>query len=107
LTAIIKSFIESFHANVRGFRRAMANAMTAAVKVPHFHYMEEMDVDALVELKNTLSTSIPLPPGVKLTYLPFLIKSLSAALLKHPIMNSTVNEDVTEIQVKGELLPLP
>ncbi|CAK9866757.1 unnamed protein product [Sphagnum jensenii] len=86
---------------IRGFRRAMANAMTAAVKVPHFHYMEEMDVDALVELKNTLSTSIPLPPGVKLTYLPFLIKSLSAALLKHPIMNSTVNEDVTEIQVKA------
>jgi 2-oxoisovalerate dehydrogenase E2 component (dihydrolipoyl transacylase) len=85
----------------------MANAMTAAVKVPHFHYMEEMDVDALVELKNTLSTSIPLPPGVKLTYLPFLIKSLSAALLKHPIMNSTVNEDVTEIRVKGILLPLP
>jgi 2-oxoisovalerate dehydrogenase E2 component (dihydrolipoyl transacylase) len=104
---IIKSFIKSFHGNVRGFRRAMANAMTAAVKVPHFHYMEEMDVDALVELKNTLSTSIPLPPGVKLTYLPFLIKSLSAALLKHPIMNSTVNEDVTEIRVKGELLPLP
>ncbi|CAK9208804.1 unnamed protein product [Sphagnum troendelagicum] len=86
---------------IRGFRRAMANAMTAAVKVPHFHYMEEMDVDALVELKNTLSTSIPLPPGVKLTYLPFLIKSLSAALLKHPIMNSTVNEDVTEIRVKA------
>jgi len=82
----------------------MAKAMTAAAAVPHFHYMEEIEVDKLVALKSLLSQSIPLESGIKLTYLPFLIKSLSMALQKYPIMNSTVNESVTEIQVRGDLL---
>lgn len=85
----------------RGYRRAMAKAMTAAAAIPHFHYMEEIEVNKLVELKSSLSGSGLLKPGAKLTYLPFLIKSLSTALQKYPVMNSTVNEEATEICLKG------
>jgi pyruvate/2-oxoglutarate dehydrogenase complex dihydrolipoamide acyltransferase (E2) component len=46
---------------------------------------------------------VPLEQGVKLTHLPFLIKALSMALKKFPVMNSTVDEGVTEIQVRGTL----
>lgn len=81
----------------------MAKAMTAAAAVPHFYYVEEIEVDKLTKLKRALSEGVPLEPGVKLTHLPFLIKSLSMALKKYPVMNSTVDEAVTEIQVRGML----
>ncbi|KAG0624498.1 hypothetical protein M758_3G252400 [Ceratodon purpureus] len=86
---------------VRGYRRAMAKAMTAAAAVPHFYYVEEIGVDKLTKLKRVLSEGVPLEPGVKLTHLPFLIKALSMALKKYPVMNSTVDEAVTEIQVRA------
>ncbi|KAG6545786.1 hypothetical protein Mapa_012747 [Marchantia paleacea] len=83
---------------VRGFRRIMAKTMAAAVTVPHFHYTEDIEMNSIVQLKKSLK-DMPLEKGVKLTYLPFLIKALSLALLKYPIMNSTVNQEVSEIHV--------
>ncbi|KAL3700852.1 hypothetical protein R1sor_018874 [Riccia sorocarpa] len=83
---------------VRGFRRVMAKTMAAAVSIPHFHYTEEVEMNSIVQLKNSLK-DVPSENGIKVTYLPFLIKALSLALLKYPVMNSTVNEDVSEIHV--------
>lgn len=87
---------------LRGFNRAMVKTMTMATKVPHFHFVEEINCDALVELKqffkdnNTDST-------IKHTFLPTLIKSLSMALSKYPFVNSCFNEDSLEIILKGFL----
>lgn len=86
---------------IRGHRRAMAKAMTAAAAVPHFYYVEEIGVSKLTEMKRALSEGVPLEAGVKLTHLPFLIKSLSMALKKYPLMNSVVDEAVTEINVRA------
>ncbi|KAK9288900.1 hypothetical protein L1049_017369 [Liquidambar formosana] len=36
---------------LRGFQRTMVKTMTMAAKIPHFHYVEEINCDALVELK--------------------------------------------------------
>lgn len=72
--------------------------MAAAVAVPHLHYTEDIEMNSIVQLKKSLK-DMPLEKGVKLTYLPFFIKALSLALLKYPIMNSTVNQEVTEIHV--------
>lgn len=79
----------------------MAKAMTAAAAVPHFYYVEEMAMDKLSEMKRSLAQQVPMEAGVKLTNLPFLIKSLSMALKKFPVMNSTVDEGVTQIQMRG------
>lgn len=94
----------------------MAKAMIVAAAVLHFYYVEEIGVDKLTELKRVLSEGVkltklkrvlgegvPLEPGVKLTHLPFLIKALSMALKKYPVMNSTMDEAVTEIQARGIL----
>lgn len=86
---------------IRGHRRAMAKAMTAAAAVPHFYYVEEIAMDKLTQIKRSLTQEVPLQAGVKLTHLPFLIKSLSMVLKKFPVMNSTVDEAVTEIQVRA------
>lgn len=90
----------------RGFQRIMAKTMTAAVAVPHFHYTEDINVDALVQLKDDLK-EMSLDLGVKVTYLPFLIKAVSLALKDYPLMNSTVNENITEITMRGTLPPMP
>ncbi len=76
------------------------------ISLAPFHYMEEMDANVWQRSK-ILSTTIHMPPTMKLMYLPFFITSLSTALLKYPIMNNRVKEgNVIEIQVKSELLPL-
>uniref|UniRef100_A0A1J3EUT6 Dihydrolipoamide acetyltransferase component of pyruvate dehydrogenase complex n=1 Tax=Noccaea caerulescens TaxID=107243 RepID=A0A1J3EUT6_NOCCA len=99
ISTINSSFVDQT-IPLRGFNRAMVKTMTMATKVPHFHFVEEINCDALVELKhffkenNTDST-------VKHTFLPTLIKSLSMALTKYPFVNSCFNEESLEIILKG------
>ncbi|GLJ10851.1 hypothetical protein SUGI_0136580 [Cryptomeria japonica] len=85
---------------LRGFQRTMVKTMNMAAKVPHFHYLEEINVDSLVELKKSFQGATA-DQGVKHTYMPFLIKSLSFALMDHPSMNSIYNEEAYELVYKG------
>lgn len=78
----------------------MVKSMTLAAKVPHFYFVEEIKCNALVELKETLQKENT-EPDVKHTFLPFLIKSISLALNKYPLMNSSFNEESNEIILKG------
>lgn len=59
---------------LRGFRKAMVKSMAAAGAVPHFHFCEEVQMDALVALRALLRTEAVLG-GAKLTYMPFFIKA--------------------------------
>ncbi|XP_022722691.1 lipoamide acyltransferase component of branched-chain alpha-keto acid dehydrogenase complex, mitochondrial isoform X2 [Durio zibethinus] len=42
---------------LRGFQRTMVKTMSVAAKVPHFHYVEEINCDTLVELKASFQTN--------------------------------------------------
>lgn len=85
---------------LRGFQRAMVKSMTMAAEVPHFHFVEEINCDALVKLKAVFQNNNP-DPDVKHTYLPFLVKALSMALDKHPVLNSSFIEKSNELTFKG------
>ncbi|XP_057489305.1 lipoamide acyltransferase component of branched-chain alpha-keto acid dehydrogenase complex, mitochondrial-like isoform X2 [Actinidia eriantha] len=85
---------------LRGFQRAMVKSMTLAAKIPHFHYVEEINCDALVELKVSFQNENS-DPNVKHTFLPVLIKSLSMALSKYPFLNSCFNEELQTVMLKG------
>lgn len=74
--------------------------MTMAARVPHFHYVEEIRCGALAELKASFQNKNS-DPSIKHTFLPVLVKSLSMALNKYPLLNSCFNEDMHEIVVKG------
>jgi len=78
----------------------MVKSMSLAAKVPHFHYVDEINCDALVELKTSFQKNNPYP-DIKYTFLPILIKSLSMALSKYPFMNSCFKEDALEVVLKG------
>ena len=84
----------------RGFQRKMVQSMNMAAKVPHFHYVEDINCDALVELKQSLQNNNS-DPSIKFTFLPVLIKSLSVAMSKFPLLNSCFKEDSLEVILKG------
>ncbi|XP_059647689.1 lipoamide acyltransferase component of branched-chain alpha-keto acid dehydrogenase complex, mitochondrial [Cornus florida] len=85
---------------LRGFQRTMVKSMTLAAKIPHFYYVEEINCDTLVELKASFQSENS-DPDVKYTFLPILIKSLSVALSKYPLLNSCFNEELHEVTLKG------
>ncbi|KAK6161089.1 hypothetical protein DH2020_004470 [Rehmannia glutinosa] len=85
---------------VRGFQRAMVKSMTLAANIPHFHYVDEINCNALVELKASFQKENS-DSGVKHTFLPVLIKSLSMALSKYPLLNSCFSEELQEVTLKG------
>jgi 2-oxoisovalerate dehydrogenase E2 component (dihydrolipoyl transacylase) len=70
-----------------GLRRRIAERMQDAKRrIPHFTYVEEVDVTELEDLRRKLNASHGNP--VHLTLLPFLIRSLIKSIEKHPGVNA-------------------
>lgn len=84
----------------KGIRKAIANAMVKSVyTAPHVTLMDEVDVSALVALR-TRAKPIAEKKGVKLTYLPFIVKALVAACREFPALNAMIDEAANEIVYK-------
>jgi 2-oxoisovalerate dehydrogenase E2 component (dihydrolipoyl transacylase) len=78
---------------VVGIRRKIAERVQEAKRrIPHFSYIEEVDVTALEELRLHLNeTHAGKRP--KLTPLPFLMRALALALPAHPEINARFDDD--------------
>jgi pyruvate/2-oxoglutarate dehydrogenase complex dihydrolipoamide acyltransferase (E2) component len=84
-----------------GLRRKIAQQMLSAKQTaPHFTYVEEIDATELVALRSRLKETAA-ARGVKLTYLPFILKALSVAFRDFPNVNATMNNDTYELTVRG------
>ena len=82
----------------RGLRKKIAEKMHESKShAAHFTYVEEADMTELVALR-LKAKEMGLAQGVKVTFLPFLMKAMVAALRKYPILNSQLDE------AKGELI---
>ncbi|MGE5270164.1 MAG: dihydrolipoamide acetyltransferase family protein, partial [Thiohalocapsa sp.] len=78
---------------VIGLRRAIAEHLQQSKRrIPHFSYVEEVDVTALEELRGELNTAYP--EREHLTLLPFLMRAIIAAVVAHPQVNARYDEDV-------------
>jgi pyruvate dehydrogenase E2 component (dihydrolipoamide acetyltransferase) len=85
---------------LKGIRKAIANAMVKSVyTAPHVTLMDEVDVTKLVALR-AKAKPLAEKKGVKLTYLPFIVKALVAALREFPILNASLDEETQEIVYK-------
>ncbi|MDH4282995.1 MAG: 2-oxo acid dehydrogenase subunit E2, partial [Myxococcales bacterium] len=83
-----------------GIRRKIAERMHhAKTTAAHFTFVEECDVSWLVDLRQRLLPEAD-RRGVRLTYLPFVIKAVTDALQKHPVLNSAVDERTHELVYK-------
>ncbi len=83
---------------LRGLRRVIANQMVAS----HLHavrtlHVDEADVTDLVALREKLKPRAA-ARGVKLSYLPFVMKAVATALSEYPALNSSLDD------VNGEIV---
>ncbi|MEE9593389.1 MAG: dihydrolipoamide acetyltransferase family protein [Thermoplasmata archaeon] len=86
---------------IRGIRRTISERMLKSKNTAaHFTYVEEADVTELVSLRKRAKMWAE-ERGVKLTYLPFILKALVAALKENPTLNATVDWENEEVLVKG------
>lgn len=84
----------------KGIRKIIANAMVKSVyTAPHVTLMDEIDVSALVALRER-TKPLAEKKGVKLTYLPFIVKALVAACRQFPALNAMIDEEKQEIVYK-------
>jgi 2-oxoisovalerate dehydrogenase E2 component (dihydrolipoyl transacylase) len=80
-----------------GLRRNIAEHMVRAKHtIPHYTYVDECDVSALVALREALKEPVA-RKGARLTYLAFFVKAVAAALKEVPIVNASLDEKTEEI----------
>ena len=85
---------------LRGLRRQIAERMVeATTTVPHYTYVEEVDMTEVVALRQE-AKPIAAEKGVKLTYLPFIIRALVLTLKDHPYLNAMLDQGTDEIVLK-------
>ena len=85
---------------VRGLRKKIAEKMALSKsKAAHFTYVEEADATALVELR-AMAKDVGSKQGIKVTYLPFVMKAMVAALKQYPTLNSSYDEEKGEWVIK-------
>ncbi len=85
---------------LKGVRKVIANAMVKSMyTAPHVTIMDEVDVTELVALRQK-AKPLAERKGVKLTYLPFIVKALVAANRQFPVMNASIDDEKSEIIYK-------
>ncbi len=78
---------------VIGVRRIIAERMSAAKReIPHFAYVEEVDVTELEALRRHLNDKL-VDKSARLTLLPFLASALIVALREYPQCNVTYDKE--------------
>ena len=81
-------------------RQAIAKSMnTANALIPSTTLMDEFDVSKLVEFRASQKDKL-LEKGVKLTYLPFIVKAVTMAIQEFPIFNASFDHETDEIVFK-------
>ncbi len=86
---------------LRGIRRTIAERMVKSRDTAaHVTHVDEADVTELVLIREALKGSAE-KRGVKLTYLPLIVKALIPALKEFPYLNSSLDEQSGNIILKG------
>jgi 2-oxoisovalerate dehydrogenase E2 component (dihydrolipoyl transacylase) len=86
-----KSTVEDV--KVIGLRRRIAEQMAVAhARIPHITYVEEVDVTALEELRETLNRR-KRKEQPRLTLLPFLMRAMVLAIAKQPRLNALFDDE--------------
>jgi pyruvate dehydrogenase E2 component (dihydrolipoamide acetyltransferase) len=85
---------------LRGIRKRIAEHMhQSKTTAAHFTYVDEVDMTELIQMREQMKP-LAEQKGVKLTYLPFIVKASVAALKEMPILNASIDEAKGEIVIK-------
>jgi pyruvate dehydrogenase E2 component (dihydrolipoamide acetyltransferase) len=84
----------------RGLRRKIAEKMALSKRTAaHFTFVEQCDATELKRIKEAMAGAAA-GEGVKLTFLPFIVKAVVAALKAHPKLNAALDEVAGEIVLR-------
>ncbi len=84
----------------RGLRRKIAEAMTRSkFTATHFTYVDDIDVTELVKIRGE-AKKVFADKGINVTYLPFIMKAIVAAMREFPTMNASLDEVNNEFVIK-------
>jgi 2-oxoisovalerate dehydrogenase E2 component (dihydrolipoyl transacylase) len=87
---------------VVGMRRRIAESMSAAKRnIPHFTYVEEIDVSALEAMRRDLNAGRGDRP--KLTMMPFLIVAICKVLPEYPMVNARFDDNAGVVTRHGSV----
>jgi pyruvate dehydrogenase E2 component (dihydrolipoamide acetyltransferase) len=82
---------------LRGMRKRISESMTRSTQTAaHFTYVEEVDMTELVLVRDR-GKARAAERGVKLNYLPFIVKAVVSGLKKWPQLNASLDETTQEI----------
>jgi len=85
---------------LRGIRRKIAEHMIKSTHTTaQVTHVDEVDMTEVVHLREKSKASAE-KRGVKLTYLPFIIKALIPALKQYPYLNASLDDEREEIVLK-------
>ena len=85
---------------LKGVRKRIAEVMVRSVStIPHVAHFDEADVTELLQVLER-ERSLAESRGIKLTVLSFLAKAAAAGLRKHPMVNSSLDEETGELVFK-------
>lgn len=81
-------------------RQAIVKAMnTANLVIPSTTLMDEIDVTKLVEFRKSQKAKLE-EKGIKLTFLPFIVKAVTMAIKDYPIFNASFDHETEEVVFK-------
>ncbi len=85
---------------LHGIRRIIAEKMAKSRHTAaHVTHVDEVDMTELVALRQKMKPEAE-ASGVKLTFLPYLVKAVVKALRGHPYLNSSLDDEKNEIVLK-------
>lgn len=85
---------------LKGFRKVISQHMDEShLKTAGVTHMDEADITLLCEFREREKILYE-PKGIKLTYLPFVVKAVITSLRVHPYFNATLDEKTNEIVLK-------
>jgi len=80
-----------------GIRKAIAKAMVNSKHTaPHVTLMDEVEVSNLVAHRKKYK-EVAAAKGIKLTFLPYVVKALTSALKEFPALNTSLDDATSEI----------
>ncbi|WP_170006843.1 dihydrolipoamide acetyltransferase family protein [Bacillus fonticola] len=80
-----------------GIRKAISKAMVKSKHTaPHVTLMDEIDVTKLVSHRKRFK-EVAAERNIKLTFLPYVVKALVSALREYPTLNTSIDDETSEI----------
>jgi pyruvate dehydrogenase E2 component (dihydrolipoamide acetyltransferase) len=81
-----------------GLRKIIAQRMVESLRVPaQLTSVVEVDLTEIAELRKRTKADFEVREGVKLSFLPFLVKAALEGLQEHPKVNATIDPTSAEI----------